>query len=200
MDDQIGFAWTMKGVKKAQQKEKKEKTKKEPKPQVHVHIKKKQRVSKKADTASSSKSDNNVSTKMLEDGTQVIESNEKVKHADGSLADITTEESTQKRLLKLANGTRVLETTTKIVTTKIERMVIPPLPPPAEDDVLKEEEEMPKLEVGVEGEESEQPSGEGKDDKVEDDDKQTKSEKEAEASEVDAGEKESAVADGTIEV
>ena len=62
---------------------------------------------------------------MLDDGTQVIESEEKLIHPDGSTSDITTEESINKRTIRLPDGKCILETTTKIVTTKIERIVLP---------------------------------------------------------------------------
>ena len=62
---------------------------------------------------------------MLDDGTQVIESEEKLIHPDGSTSDITTEESINKRTIRLPDGKCILETTTKIVTTKIERIILP---------------------------------------------------------------------------
>ena len=75
----------------------------------------------------SSSATTNVSTKMLDDGTQVIESEEKQIHPDGSTAETTTEESINKRTIRLADGKCILETTTKIVTTKIERIILPTL-------------------------------------------------------------------------
>ena len=68
---------------------------------------------------------------MLPDGTQVIESEEKLKHADGSTIESTTEESINKRTVQLDSGARILETTTKIVMTKVETIVLPALLPEA---------------------------------------------------------------------
>jgi hypothetical protein len=75
-----------------------------------------------------------ISTKMLPDGTQVIESEEKLKHADGSTTESTTEEFINKRTIQLDTGARILETRTKIVMTKVERIVLPALLPETIDN------------------------------------------------------------------
>lgn len=117
-DDQLGFEWKLKrGIPPTfallAQKTKSNTTKK-PKKKSHP-----------------SNRNSNISTKMLSDGTQVIESEEKLKHADGSTIESTTEESINKRTVQLDSGARILETTTKIVMTKVERIVLPALLPEA---------------------------------------------------------------------
>ena len=54
-----------------------------------------------------------------------------MKHADGSTIESTTKESINKRTVQLDSGARILETTTKIVMTKVERIVLPALLPEA---------------------------------------------------------------------
>eukprot|EP00584_Thalassiosira_punctigera_P012125 CAMPEP_0172558152 /NCGR_PEP_ID=MMETSP1067-20121228/77533_1 /TAXON_ID=265564 ORGANISM="Thalassiosira punctigera, Strain Tpunct2005C2" /NCGR_SAMPLE_ID=MMETSP1067 /ASSEMBLY_ACC=CAM_ASM_000444 /LENGTH=536 /DNA_ID=CAMNT_0013347441 /DNA_START=40 /DNA_END=1646 /DNA_ORIENTATION=- len=93
----------------------------------------------------------NVSTKELSDGCQVIESKEKVTHCDGSTVETVNEETIQKRTIRRADGARVLETTTKIVMTKVERIVVPSALPPeiaetdASEKVGKEAQSLPKM-------------------------------------------------------
>eukprot|EP00581_Thalassiosira_minuscula_P008441 CAMPEP_0183708502 /NCGR_PEP_ID=MMETSP0737-20130205/4808_1 /TAXON_ID=385413 /ORGANISM="Thalassiosira miniscula, Strain CCMP1093" /LENGTH=465 /DNA_ID=CAMNT_0025936395 /DNA_START=226 /DNA_END=1620 /DNA_ORIENTATION=- len=64
-------------------------------------------------------------TPALPGGLNSWNSEKKLSYPDGSSADITTEESSKKRLIVLEGGREVLEITTTTITTKVERMSIP---------------------------------------------------------------------------
>ena len=103
-----------------------------------------------------------VSATALPDGAQVVTTTDRGTHKDGSSFETTTEESISKRLVKQADGTRILEITRKTVIDRVERVMLPALPPPPEvDESLRlltspqgKSEEMtgvePKGNVGVE--------------------------------------------------
>lgn len=114
--EELGFVWTLKKGKHSSSTPEKKAPKKR---------RKRQSDPGKSKTSKPSSKDANVTTKLLPDGTQVIESDEKITHGDGSTVDIEAEEAIKKRTIRLADGTRILETTTRIVTTRIERIVLP---------------------------------------------------------------------------
>ena len=119
--DQLGFMWALKKGKQSSS-EKKAPGKRRKRPNSGPG------GSNADKTKKTNTSNANISTKLLSDGTQVIETEEKMTHRDGSTVDIESEEAIKKRTIRLADGTRILETTTKIVTTKVERIVLPSLP------------------------------------------------------------------------
>lgn len=65
-----------------------------------------------------------VSSKM-KGSSQVVEKDREITLPDGSTINCTTKESSQKRLVILEDGSHALETTTKIYTTKVQKIVIP---------------------------------------------------------------------------
>jgi len=65
-----------------------------------------------------------VSSKM-KGSSQVVEKDREITLPDGSTINCTTKESSQKRLVILEDGSHVLETTTSIYTTKVDKTVIP---------------------------------------------------------------------------
>ncbi|KAL9186959.1 hypothetical protein ACHAXT_010679 [Thalassiosira profunda] len=75
-----------------------------------------------------------VSATALPDGAQVVTTTDRGTHKDGSTFETTTEESISKRLVKQADGTRILEITRRTVMDRVERVVLPALPPPPEVD------------------------------------------------------------------
>ena len=89
---------------------------------------------KKARWLPSSLDSSSVSTRSLPDGAQVIETAENATHRDGSTVEIRTEETIRRRKVRRADGTYVLETERRIVTTRMERMVIPTPPAPATEE------------------------------------------------------------------
>mmetsp|Transcript_13816 Transcript_13816/g.33438 ORF Transcript_13816/g.33438 Transcript_13816/m.33438 type:complete len:556 (+) Transcript_13816:179-1846(+) len=57
---------------------------------------------------------------------QVVEKDKEINLTDGSTIDYTTKENSEKRFVVLSDGFCALETSTKIYTTKIEKIVLPP--------------------------------------------------------------------------
>lgn len=148
---QLGFVWNLRAAKKAQSaeaakktqsaEEKKETKKAPPKKRKRRDITKPKEPDISKIPTSTTKT--HVETKALPDGTQVIGTVENIHHPDGSKVEIDREESIQKRTLRLENGTRVLEITTKTVTTKVERVVLPTataIPEPGETNKSKKED------------------------------------------------------------
>lgn len=137
---QLGFVWSLKSV-RAESKarpppQKKRKLQPQQKQPVHPAAGIVEVVdygsSKKATTSSCAGSV--ISTEVLPDGTHVIRTEEDITHLDGSTVATATEESSKRRTIRLAGGTRILETTTRIVITKTERVVLPSAPPAAVDE------------------------------------------------------------------
>jgi len=127
--EELGFVWTLKTARSSSSPSNKKKApKKRPK---HSNADPGQpsndtiKSKKSNNTSSSNNNANIVSTKLLPNGSQIIGSNETITHCDGSTVEMATEETIHKRTIRQADGTRILETTTRIVTTKVERIVIP---------------------------------------------------------------------------
>ena len=90
--------------------------------------KKKRKQYSKDDNNSASPTNANISIKTLPDGTHVITTNETTTHADGSKISTDVEESISKRLIRTSDGLRrVLETTTRVVSTQVRWVVLPEL-------------------------------------------------------------------------
>ena len=122
----LGFVWSMKPGKSASDKKKPKKRKatnaSQPGDSLDFDLINSERAKRSGyPPAQNAK----VSTKMLPDGSQFVESTETVAHTDGSTVETKEEETIKKRTVTLPDGTRVLETTTTTITTKTERTVLP---------------------------------------------------------------------------